>query len=41
MLVRMAQEFKGLESRDERPWTENLKLTAANLYGCRVSFTAA
>jgi cytochrome P450 len=41
VLVRMAQEFKSVESRDDRPWTEDLKLTAANLHGCRVALTPA
>lgn len=41
VLVRMAQEFKTLESRDPGPWEESLALTLCSRNGTKVSLTAA
>lgn len=41
VLVRMAQEFKTLESRDPGPWIESLALTLCSHNGTQVSLTAA
>ena len=40
-IVRLLQEFRGLESRDDRPWVEDLKLTMANYNGVRIGLTPA
>ena len=37
--VRLLQEFKAIESRDDRPWTEVLQLTCTNMYGAKVALT--
>ncbi|KAI9751505.1 MAG: hypothetical protein M4579_006041 [Chaenotheca gracillima] len=37
-IVRLLQEFRGIEARDDRPWTEGLKLTCASGNGVLVSF---
>ena len=39
--VRLVQSFAKVESRDDRPWTENLGLTASNLNGTKVVLTPA
>ncbi|MCJ1415307.1 hypothetical protein MMC32_001639 [Xylographa parallela] len=39
--IRLMQEFKTLESRDDRPWTEYLTLTCTGLHGAKVSLTPA
>lgn len=39
--VRMAQEFKTLESRDPGPWVESLTLTICSLNGTKVSVIPA
>ncbi|KAM5475038.1 hypothetical protein MauCBS54593_001509 [Microsporum audouinii] len=39
--VRMAQEFRGLESRDTGPWEESLTLTLSSLNGTKVCVTPA
>lgn len=36
VLVKMAQRFSRIESRDDREWEELLKLTLANANGCKV-----
>lgn len=36
VLVRMAQEFRGLDSRDEGPWMEGLALTLCSKNGAKV-----
>ncbi|PVH90583.1 n-alkane-inducible cytochrome P450 [Periconia macrospinosa] len=41
VVVRMAQEFRILESRDVRPWEELLTLTLSSRNGTKVSLTAA
>jgi len=37
ILVRIAQSFDNLESRDDREWEGELKLTCRNANGCKVS----
>ncbi|KAI4125118.1 MAG: hypothetical protein LQ338_004446 [Usnochroma carphineum] len=37
-LVKLAQAFKQLESRDPREWAGDQKLTAKNVNGCKVAF---
>jgi len=39
-LVRILQEFKKIESRDERPWLENIKLTMCNGNGVILGLVA-
>ncbi|MCJ1477166.1 hypothetical protein MMC13_005837 [Lambiella insularis] len=39
--IRLIQEFKAVESRDDRPWTEWLTLTCTGRYGAKVSLTPA
>ena len=39
VIVRMLQEFRRIESRDERPWAGQLKLTMKSLHGCKVALT--
>lgn len=41
VVVRMLQEFQNIESRDERPWKGQVKLTVKNAHGCLVSLTPA
>ena len=38
-LVRLAQNFKRVESRDDRDWAGDQKLTAKNVHGCKVALT--
>jgi cytochrome P450 len=38
--VRLLQAFRAIESRESRPWTENLSLTCVNLHGARCALTA-
>jgi hypothetical protein len=33
---RFAQRFERVESRDDRPWKEIMRLTAKNVHGCLV-----
>ncbi|OJJ78029.1 hypothetical protein ASPBRDRAFT_37257 [Aspergillus brasiliensis CBS 101740] len=40
VLVRMVQEFRGLESRDEGPWVEGLALTLCSRNGTRAGLIA-
>lgn len=40
-LIRMAQTFKKIESRDDRDWGGELQLVARNLHGCKVAFIPA
>jgi hypothetical protein len=37
VLIRFLQEFATIESRDSRPWQENIALTTSSLNGVRVS----
>jgi cytochrome P450 len=37
VVARMLQEFQNIESRDERPWQGQVRLTARNANGCLVS----
>ena len=37
--IRILQAFKGIESRDPLPWTENLTLTCCSLHGTKVGLT--
>jgi len=39
--VRLLQEFKGLEERDDGPWRENLTLTLCSLNGAKVGLIPA
>jgi len=39
IIVRLLQEFKKIESRDARPWLENLKMTFSNRNGVQVALT--
>jgi cytochrome P450 len=41
VLIRMAQEFRVLESRDVGPWEESLTLTLSSRNGTKVSLTPA
>jgi cytochrome P450 len=41
VVVRMAQEFKGLESPDGQPWEESLTLTLCSRNGTKVCLTPA
>ena len=36
-IARIAQKFKGIESRDDRDWAGEVKLTARNANGCKVA----
>ncbi|KAL4883334.1 cytochrome P450 [Aspergillus karnatakaensis] len=38
-IVRMAQRFSSVESRDDRPWTEKMGVVTSSLYGCHVAVT--
>ncbi|TVY49941.1 Cytochrome P450 monooxygenase [Lachnellula occidentalis] len=40
-LVKIVQLFKGLESRDEKEWAGQMKLTARNANGCKVALIPA
>ncbi|TGO49137.1 hypothetical protein BOTNAR_0442g00080 [Botryotinia narcissicola] len=37
-VAKIAQVYKGLESRDDRDWEDEWKLTAKNVNGCKVNF---
>ena len=41
VIVRLAQTFKSIESRDERDWQEKAGLVSRNRNGCKVALTAA
>ncbi|TVY81374.1 Cytochrome P450 monooxygenase lepH [Lachnellula suecica] len=41
VIARLAVQFERMESRDRRPWTEDLKLVVKNLYGCQAALHAA
>ncbi|CAJ0553157.1 Ff.00g116690.m01.CDS01 [Fusarium sp. VM40] len=41
VLVRMAQEFETIESRDEEPWVESLELTVSSGNGVKVAVQRA
>jgi len=41
VIVRMVQEFAGLDSEDKNPWTEEWGIGPRNRYGCKVSLTPA
>jgi cytochrome P450 len=38
-IVRLLQEFKGIEDRDGTPWIEQLALTVASANGVKVALT--
>ncbi|KAE8441932.1 hypothetical protein EG329_004140 [Mollisiaceae sp. DMI_Dod_QoI] len=40
VLVRLLQEFKGIEKKDDRPWLEKIRLTMCNGNGVVLGFTA-
>ncbi|KAI9710950.1 MAG: hypothetical protein M1820_002387 [Bogoriella megaspora] len=40
-LIRFAQAFSRIESRDSNPWTGDQKLVAKNVHGCKVALFAA
>ena len=40
-LVRLLQEFSGIESRDPDPWLEQIGISATNGNGAKVSLTPA
>ena len=40
-LIRLAQSFKRIESRDDRDWAGDQKLTAKNVHGCKVALILA
>ena len=37
VIVRIMQEFRGIESRDDREWTGLVQLTAKNANGCKIA----
>ncbi|KAI0839673.1 putative N-alkane-inducible cytochrome P450 [Hypoxylon sp. FL0890] len=37
-IVRLLQEFKRIEPRDNQPWTEHLAMGMSNEHGCKVAF---
>ncbi|EMR86667.1 putative cytochrome p450 alkane protein [Botrytis cinerea BcDW1] len=41
IIARMATQFQQIESRDDRPWTEDLKLVVKNGNGCQVALFLA
>ncbi|TGO24665.1 hypothetical protein BPAE_0097g00090 [Botrytis paeoniae] len=41
IIARMATQFQQIESRDDRPWTEDVKLVVKNGNGCQVALFAA
>lgn len=41
VVARMLQEFQRVESRDDRPWVGQVRLTAKNAHGCLVSLIPA
>ena len=41
VLIRLAQKFKRLESRDENEWAGTLQLVARNIHGCKVGLISA
>lgn len=41
ILVRFAQRFSSIESRDQEPWTERLRMTVENRNGVKVGLTWA
>jgi cytochrome P450 len=41
LITRLLQEFKEIQSRDERPWQAQVALTAKNANGCLVALTRA
>ncbi len=41
VVVRMLQEFRGIESRDERDWVGKVQLTAKNANGCKIALMPA
>lgn len=40
-LIRLAQAFQRVESRDDRDWAGDQKLTARNAHGCQVAMIPA
>ncbi|KAF7883035.1 hypothetical protein EAF00_011524 [Botryotinia globosa] len=41
IIARMAAQFQRIESRDDRPWTEDVKLVVKNGNGCHVALFSA
>ncbi|KAF7912144.1 uncharacterized protein EAF01_001165 [Botrytis porri] len=41
IIARMATQFQRIESRDDRPWTEDVKLVVKNGNGCQVALFSA
>jgi cytochrome P450 len=41
LLVRLMQEFKDVQSRDDRPWVEHLGLAIKNVNGVHIALTPA
>jgi cytochrome P450 len=41
VLVRMVQEFRELQSRDDGPWVESLAITVSSFNGAKVSLVPA
>ncbi|KAF7860542.1 uncharacterized protein EAF02_010776 [Botrytis sinoallii] len=41
VIARMAAQFQKIESRDDRPWTEDVKLVVKNGNGCQVALFPA
>lgn len=41
VITRLLREFKGIESRDELPWKEELKLSVRNRWGVKVALIPA
>ncbi|KAI0894632.1 putative N-alkane-inducible cytochrome P450 [Annulohypoxylon nitens] len=37
-IVRLMQEFKRIEPRDNQPWTEHLSIGMSNEHGCKIAF---
>ena len=37
--VRLLQAFAKIESRDEKPWSELLRMTCSSLNGCKVKLS--
>ena len=40
-LFRLAQAFKTIESRDDKPWAGQVNLTARNVNGCKIRLSPA
>lgn len=40
-MIRIAQTFERIESRDDRPWKADQRLVVMNANGCNVGFVPA